>query len=195
MITSMRRCVACDDLWPWPISSRSFDLDFENRLRSVMFSVLDRLFFWLGIQYDPIVWVIMRRRGVSSERRRSSCSSFTKLSGKSLYFLVEIHLKHFSCVSLLTASTFPWWGHQMESFSALLALCVGNSLFTGEFPAQRAVTRSFDLPLDRRLSKQWWGWWFETPSIPLIRHCNAYVYFVWSWEHFWFSAIETNKYI
>ena len=26
MITSMRRCVACDDLWPWPISSRSLDL-------------------------------------------------------------------------------------------------------------------------------------------------------------------------
>ena len=75
MITSMRRCVACDDLWPWPISSRSFDLDFENRVRSIMFSVLDWLFFWLGIQYDPIVWVIMRRRGVSSESRRSSCSS------------------------------------------------------------------------------------------------------------------------
>ena len=75
MITSMRRCVACDDLWPWPISSRSFDLDFENRVRSVTFSVLDRLFFWLGIQYDSIMWVIMRRRGVSSERRRSSCSS------------------------------------------------------------------------------------------------------------------------
>ena len=75
MITSMRRCVACDDLWPWPISSRSFDLDFENRVRSVMFSVLDQLFCWLGIQYDPIMWVIMRLRGVSSERRRSSCSS------------------------------------------------------------------------------------------------------------------------
>ena len=44
MITSMRRCVACDDIWPWPISSRSFDLDFENRVRSVTFSVLDRLF-------------------------------------------------------------------------------------------------------------------------------------------------------
>ena len=77
MITSMRRCVTCDDLWPWPISSRSFDLEFENCVRSVMFSVLDRLFFWLGSQYDPIVWVIMRRRGVSSERRRSSCSSLT----------------------------------------------------------------------------------------------------------------------
>ena len=76
MITSMRRSVACDDLWPWPISSRSFDLEFENRVRSVTFSVLDRLFFWLGIQYDSIVWVIMRRRGVSSERRHSSCSNF-----------------------------------------------------------------------------------------------------------------------
>ena len=43
-ITSMRRCVACDELWPWPISSSSFDLDFENRVRSVMFSVLDWLF-------------------------------------------------------------------------------------------------------------------------------------------------------
>ena len=35
----------------------------------------DFVFFWLGIQYDSMVWVIMRRRGVSSERRRSSCSS------------------------------------------------------------------------------------------------------------------------
>ena len=87
MISSMRRCVACDDLWPWPISSRSFDLDFENCVRSVTFSVLDRLFFWLGIQYDSIMWVIMRRRGVSSERRRSSCSSYTKPSHVDYLFI------------------------------------------------------------------------------------------------------------
>ena len=31
----------------------------------------------------------------------------------------------------------------METFSALLALCAGNSPFTGEFPAQRPVTRTF----------------------------------------------------
>ena len=30
----------------------------------------------LGIQYDSIVWVIMRWRWVSSERRRSSCCSY-----------------------------------------------------------------------------------------------------------------------
>ena len=28
----------------------------------------------------------------------------------------------------------------------------------------------FDLRLNKRLSKQCWGWWFETPSRPLWRH-------------------------
>ena len=172
MITSMRGCVAYYDLWPWSISSRSFGLGLENRVRSVpstvrdgfftylgqmiismrrcrmwwpltltyifkvirpwlrkscplcsdyssgwilsiyrkvKFSVLDRLFpylphvsrvkvivkflnlnfwqifgncnfgfvlLWHGIWYECIVWVIMGQRGVFSERRRSSCSSW-----------------------------------------------------------------------------------------------------------------------
>ena len=70
-----------------------------------------------------------------------------------------------------------WWRHQMETFSALLALCAGNSPVTGEFPAQRPVTRNFDvffdLRLSEQLSKQLWGWWFETPSCPLWCHCNG----------------------
>ena len=32
----------------------------------------------------------------------------------------------------------------METFSAFLAICAGNSPVPGEFPAQRPVTRSFD---------------------------------------------------
>ena len=71
----------------------------------------------------------------------------------------------------------PGWRHQMEIFSALLASCVGNSPVPGEFPTQRPVTRSFDVFFDlrpnKRLSKQCWGWWFETPSSPLWRHCNV----------------------
>ena len=35
-----------------------------------------------------------------------------------------------------------WWRHQMETFSALLAICARNSPVLGEFPAQRPVTRS-----------------------------------------------------
>ena len=38
----------------------------------------------------------------------------------------------------------------METFSALLALCAGNSPVTGEFPAQRPVPRSFDVSFDVR---------------------------------------------
>ena len=68
------------------------------------------------------------------------------------------------------------WRHQMETFSALLAICEGNSPVSGEFPARGPVTRSFgvfcDLRLNKRLSKQCWGCWFETPSRPLWRHCN-----------------------
>ena len=70
-----------------------------------------------------------------------------------------------------------WWRHQMETFFALLAICAGNSPAPGEFPAQRPVTRSFDvffdLHLNKRLSKQSWGWRFETLSRPLWRHRNV----------------------
>ena len=74
-------------------------------------------------------------------------------------------------------SDIPWWRHQMETFSALLAICAGNSPVPGEFPAKRSVTRSFDVFFDRRLhtrlSKQSWGWCFETLSCPLRRHRNG----------------------
>ena len=46
-----------------------------------------------------------------------------------------------------------WWHHQMEPFSALLALCVGNSQVTGKSPPQRPVTRSFDVFFDVRLNE------------------------------------------
>ena len=54
-----------------------------------------------------------------------------------------------------------WWRHQMETFSALQALCTGNSPVISGFPAQRPVTRRFDvffdLRLNKQLSKQAWG--------------------------------------
>ena len=68
----------------------------------------------------------------------------------------------------LTAhATSPWWTanntwsrHQMEIFSVL----------------QRPVTRSFyvffDLHLNKRLSKQKWDWWCETPWCSLWHHRN-----------------------
>ena len=71
-----------------------------------------------------------------------------------------------------------WWRHQMETFSALLAIWAGNSPVPGDFFTQRPVTRSFDVNFDlrpnKRLSKQLWGWWSETQSHPLWRHRNDF---------------------
>ena len=65
----------------------------------------------------------------------------------------------------------------METFSTLLNICAGNSPVPGEFPAQKPVTRSFDiffdLRLNKQLSKQSWGWCFETQSGSLWRQCNV----------------------
>ena len=61
------------------------------------------------------------------------------------------------------------------------SLC-GEFTGTGEFPAQRPVTRSldvfFDVGLNKWLSKQPWGWRFETPSWSLWRHRNSNYIFI-----------------
>ena len=86
-----------------------------------------------------------------------------------------------------------WWRHQMEAFYALLPICAGNSPMTGEFPAQSPVTRTFEaffhLRLNTRLSEEWWGWWFETPSRPLWRHCDE----VWSTSCREFYSVRPHK--
>ena len=73
-----------------------------------------------------------------------------------------------------------WWRHQRETFSASLAICAGNSPVPGGFPAQRPVMHSndvfFDLRLNKRLSQQSKGWWFETLSFPLCCNCNGWTY-------------------
>ena len=78
---------------------------------------------------------------------------------------------------LLNICIMSWWRHQMETFSALLALCVEVLPVAGDFPAQRPVTRSFDVFFDLRLnicfSKKPGGRWLETISSPLWRHCSG----------------------
>ena len=73
-------------------------------------------------------------------------------------------------------------GNMMTSSNGIISrftgyLC-GEFTGPGYFPTQRPVTRSFDvffnLRLNKRLSKQWWGWWFETLSRPLWRHRNEF---------------------
>ena len=78
----------------------------------------------------------------------------------------------FSLLTMMTSSNgniFRVAGHLCGEFTG-----------PGEFPAQRPVTRSFDVFFDLRLntrpSKQSWGWWFETISRPSWRHRNAHIH-------------------
>ena len=74
------------------------------------------------------------------------------------------------------SSSFMMTSSNWDIFRVTGHLC-GNSPVPGEFPTQRPVTRSFDvsfvLPLNKRLSKQLWGWWLETRSRPLWCHRNV----------------------
>ena len=102
---------------------------------------------------------------------RSFFASSIKACGK--INAMNWHVKNCTIYSALSSNHGrPWWRLQMETFSALLAIWAGNSPVTGEFPARRPVTRSFavwfDLRLNKRLSKQSGGWWFETPSRPFM---------------------------
>ena len=70
--------------------------------------------------------------------------------------------------------------NMMTSSNGLIFRVTGH--LCGEFTSrwwiltQRPVTRGFDaffdLRLNKWLKKQWLGWWFETPSYSLWRHCN-----------------------
>ena len=94
-----------------------------------------------------------------------------------------------------SAIKLSWWRHQMETFSASLPICVGNSRVTGEFSSQMQKTRSFDvffdLRLNKRLSKQTWGWWFgclrahyDVTVIMIVRVLCKQNWIVWLfWHH------------
>ena len=64
-----------------------------------------------------------------------------------------------------------WWRHQMDAFSALLAICARNSPVNGEFPTQRPVTPSFGVFFDLRLVN---GWVNNGGASDLIRHRTLY---------------------
>ena len=115
---------------------------------------------------------------------------------------VDGHREVFICL-------FFWLGWQVDSYHGkridLMMTSSNGNIFRvtgplcgeftgpGEFPTQRPVTRSFDvlfdLRLNKRLSKQPWGWWFETPSWSLWRQRNVTVSSVTKISSWWLAII------
>ena len=61
---------------------------------------------------------------------------------------------------------------KFPSISALLAICAGNSPVTGEFPAQRPVTQSFDVFFD--LCLNWMNDWVNNREAGDLRRHRAH---------------------
>ena len=126
----------------------------------------------------------------------------TRMWGK---VLVVIHYTvsiNFRQIRKDRSCSVSWRRHHMNTFSALLAICAGNSPVPGDFPAQRPVMRSFDVFFDLRLnkwlSKHSWGWWFEKLSCTLWRHCNVFTPYVIDFPLIWrimFARFKTLSYV
>ena len=127
-----------------------------------------------GTSYLPLVYIIKvhdLRPAVARETTQSLFQS--KPESKPNILESRIALSYTRLPHILQTSS--WWRHQMETFSALLALCAGNSPVPVISPHKgqwRGVLMFSLICPNKRLSKQPWGWWFETPSWSLWRQCN-----------------------
>ena len=145
---------------------------------------------------DSAIWVISPKRILNSNLTTTTPISVAKSFRK---FALSTAVQNFKTLwqlsNKLLANEIPsdlssdeFWTDILYCNSLMMTSSNGNIFrvtgtlcgeFTGpgEFPTQRPVTRSFDvffdLRLNKRLSKQPWGWWFETPSLSLWHHCNA----------------------
>ena len=112
MITSMRRCAACDDLWPWPISSRSFGLNLENRVLSVASTVLDGFFPYL-VQM------------ISSMRRCVACDDLWPWPISSRSFDLDFENRVRSVASTVLDGFFPY----LAQMITIIRRCVACYVF------------------------------------------------------------------
>ena len=78
-----------------------------------------------------------------------------------------LHFADYSANLIQHHAAAAWWLHQMQTFSVLLAISAGNSPHKGQWRGAL---------VNKGLSKQSWGWWFETPSHPLCRYSSGCLY-------------------
>ena len=124
-----------------------------------------------------------------SETQNKTIKTFLEQNGISLQYSLEQETV-FKIINKIELKTQLWPFHYFNYIYNMMTSSNGNIFrvtgplcgeFTGpgEFPAQWSVTRSldvfFDLRLNKRLSKQSWDWWFETPSWSLWWQCNENV--------------------
>ena len=81
------------------------------------------------------------------------------------FFSYAVFGSYKSCLWIRVIGTHTWWRHQRETFSALLAICAGNSPVTGEFPSQRPMAESVDV-----FFFTWTNGWVNNQECDNMRH-------------------------
>ena len=130
MIITMRGCVAYNDLWPWPISSRSFCLDLENRVFSVASTVLDGFFPYL-VQM------------ITSMRRCVACDDLWPWPISSRSFSLDLENRVLSVASTVLDGFFPYLVQMITSMRRCVAC---DDLWPWPISS-----RSFDLDFENRV--------------------------------------------
>ena len=140
----------------------------------------------VAISCQYVVTLVDRRLGLKYAVKNTTNLQVTKSYNR---------LKELTCSRVYQRSTTP--ANQLyfrsvarnvnESLFLMMTSSNGNifrvtGYLCGEFTGPRWIprTKASDAELwcflrsapNKRLSKQWWGWWFETPSCPLWRHRN-----------------------
>ena len=150
----------------------------------------------------------------------------TNLSRAPFWITAKNYWRMWLCVSVKTLISDKWGWHNSFISSLYMPIhmmtssngnifCVTGHL-CGEFTGLRWIPRTkpvtpifdicFDLHLNERLSKQSWGWWFETLSCPFWRQCNDLcenIYWLISWTRYclwfanrlWQSKVGWNEYL
>ena len=123
------------------------------------------------------------------------CASWIKCYDGDILNLVKYHLAEISSVPEVKhtgSALHPWWRHQMETFSALLALCAVNSPVTGEYPSQRLWRGT----LMFSLICAWTNGWVNTRDASDFRrhhtHCDVTV-MQW-WIQYWRHTRDVHHY-
>ena len=132
------------DLWPWPISSRKSHLDFENRVRSVGYTVLDGFFPYLVqmitsmrrcVACDDLWhWLISSRSFDLDLENRVRSVAFTVLDGFFLYLaqMITIIRRCVACYVFFRIWKFEFLAN-FWNFSAL-TLKKKSTVLDGFFP-------------------------------------------------------------
>ena len=103
-------------------------------------SALVMIFIEIQIAYSQVVWAKTDHVGCGVR----TCTPVYSEDYDIMFPWAVYTVCNYGPMWVTTAIVVSWWRHQMETFSALLALWEGNPPFTGGFPSQRPVTRSFE---------------------------------------------------